>query len=124
MSTTRRRFLQSAAVAPAVAAATAIPTVAAEPIAAVVAQPHEYMWYFSGDGGERYGEIFNTRDQALEFLKHEGYGLIAECQKQDYRLDIDGGDVIDMLYGQNEDYMDEDGEFIDCTPEQTRDLGN
>lgn len=125
MITTRRKLLQAASVAPIALSGTVVPAaVAALPVAEPTA--HEFVWRYSHDGGERYGEMFDTKEQALKYLKEYGFGrgCISECKQQDYSLEVDGDQIWELLYGQNEDRMDEDGEFIDYTESQMRDLGD
>lgn len=125
MGTSRRAFLKTAAAVPIAAAATSFPDlpIGAAPIpSAPIPVEHPFEWYFSYDG-ETYNEGFRTKDAALDFLKREGEGLIAECQRQDFDLDIEGSEILEVLYGHNEEAVGE-GEFIDCTSEQERDLGD
>lgn len=124
MKPSRRSFLQTAAALPAAGLISMSPAVAAAAtIPATVAAPtYPFQWWFSYDGGEMYTEEFNTKEQALAFLKSEGEGMIAECCRQDYDLSIDGYDIIELLQNQNEEAIGE-GEFFDCNSEQERDLG-
>jgi hypothetical protein len=119
--TTRRKFLQTAATVPAVVAAPIFGQVAAMP-STIPPDPHPFGWYFSYNG-EIYDEEFSSKDDALKFLKAAGEGMISECQRQNYSLDVDGNDILEMLYGQNDDLIGE-GEFIDCTTEQLHELGD
>jgi hypothetical protein len=75
------------------------------------------------DGGEVYHTDCNTREEAIEVAKQYGGGLIAECQQQDFDLGLTGDDIIECLYGQNEGAVGE-GDFIECTREQCKDLGD
>jgi hypothetical protein len=100
------------------------PTLAAESVIAEATAPlpkFPFKWWHSYDG-EIYQEQFDTKEQALAYLKECGGGMIAECQQGNYDIDVGGWDIIELLNGQNEDKIGE-GEFIDCTDEQARDLG-
>jgi len=122
MATTRRAILKGVAAAPAVAIASKLAVT--ETVAAALPLPeYPYEWMFSGDGGEIFGEIFDTKEQALQHLAREGYGMIAECQRQDYDLELDGHSIIEMIDGQNEERMGDEGCSVDATKEQTEDLG-
>jgi hypothetical protein len=64
-----------------------------------------------------------SSDRVVAEVSPYGEGLIAECQRQDYDLSVDGGSIIEMLYGQNEDRIG-DSEFLeDVTDAQADDLG-
>lgn len=125
MKPSRRGFLKAAVAVPAamtIGAASIVP-VAATPLPAVVsAKPFE--WWYSYDGGELFVETFNTRDQAMAHLKSCGEGMIAECQRQDFDLSMDGDTILEALYGQNEDRMNEDGDFLEPSGEQIAELGD
>jgi hypothetical protein len=124
MVTTRRTFLASTAALPVVGLATKVeglvpPTEAATP---PLRPAYPFKWWFSYDG-ELYQDECNSKEEALQRLADYGEGLIAECQRKDYDLDIGGDSIIEMLHGQNEEAVGE-GEFLDgVTSEQVRDLG-
>lgn len=118
MTITRRKLLAAAAAGTAAASVAAIP--AATLAAPAVVRP--FVWYHSYDG-EIYSESFKTMEAAMRFLKAEGDGMIAECQQQDFHIDVDGSSIIELLYGQNEELIG-DGEFFECTAEQERELGD
>lgn len=126
MNATRRAFLKTAIAVPAAAAVASVPALAATvPMTAAAAPVAEYpfRWWLSTCGGELFSEQFDSKEQALAMLDEYGYGMIAECQQQDFYLAVHGDDIIEMLYGQNEDMMGEDGDFLDVKPEQVTDLG-
>jgi hypothetical protein len=120
MKATRRTFLATAAAFPvvgisssgSVALIEALPT----PLPA-----YPFKWWFSYDG-VWYSDECDTKEEALARLADYGEGLIAECQRKDYDLDLSGDEIIEMLYGQNEEAIGE-GEFLETTSEQVRDLG-
>lgn len=128
MGANRRVFLKSAIAAPlAAAVAVGMPIAAgviAEPLPVVpAALPHPWEWWFSCDSGEFYSEQFDSMEAALRFLKSEGEGLISECRRQDFDMELDGDAIFELLMGQNEDVIGE-GEFLDdVTNEQIDDLG-
>lgn len=129
MTTRRDLFKVGAAAAAAVALPSPGPSVSAEmiePVAAFVpATPyteHPWRWWFSADG-ETFLESFDTQAEAIEAAKAYGEKVIvAECQQQDFSLQVYGSDVIEMLYQNNEEHIGE-GEFFDCTREQSDELG-
>jgi hypothetical protein len=130
MTSTRRAFIKSAAILPAAAAAAPLMTAEAMPTTSTVPpvpptpyNDHPWQWWVGHDR-ERFSDCFNTREDALEAAEEEGYRVVAECKSQDYTLDIEGGDILEMIQGSNEDRLDEDGECIDCTDDQCRDLGD
>lgn len=84
---------------------------------------HPFKWWVGIDG-EIFTDDFDTREEAIEFARKNEYGHVAECCQQDFSLDIGGDEILEVLYGHNEEIMGEDSEFIACTPEQERDLGN
>jgi len=85
---------------------------------------YQYQWRVSFDGGEVYGDPHNSKEDAVAEARERPHGgLIAECLQQDFDLSITGDSIIEALYGQNEDQMNDAGEFIDPSEEQTRDLG-
>ena len=121
MKSSRRAFLKGAAAIPVVAAVGiggAI-EVATPAVAAVPAYP--FQWWFSYDGGELFTENFDTKEAALAFLKHEGEGMIAECQQQDFDLRLDAYEILETLSNNNEELIGE-GEFIEPNKEQMDDL--
>lgn len=127
MRPTRRAFLKTAAALPVAGAAASVATVAPVPIIEAPWTPallpaYPFRWYFSYEG-EIYHDEFDTKEEALRALAGYGRGLIAECQRQDYDLSLDGNTVLEALEGQNEEAIGE-GEFLDSvTNEQVRDLG-
>ena len=93
------------------------------PDLAAVALPREYPWkWWIGNSREIYAEYFDTREDAMEAAHANEYKHIAECRQQDFDLRVDADRVLEDLYCQNEDRVNEDGDFIDCTPEQCDDL--
>lgn len=124
MQANRRTILKAAAAAP-IAAVVGAPAGADPAAVQVVAQApaaYPWQWWLSYDG-ERYSEPCNTFAEAMKIAKAEGYNFVTECQQGDYDLNCDGSDILELLYGRNEELMGEDGEFIHCTPEQELDLG-
>lgn len=126
--TTRREFIAGAAAAPMAIAMAG--NVAAASVTASIAEvtpaveKHPFRWWISSDGGEVFSEMFDSKEAALAQLEEYGEGcMIAECQQQDFHLDLRGDEVIELLYDQNEELMNEDGEFLDVTPEQKKELG-
>lgn len=129
-STSRRSFLKTAAVAPLAAAFPVQAMSVALPVEVTTPAPMTYPWRwwysYGADGSydQIFSEEFDTKESALRYLAGMGgEGLIAECQRQDFDLRLDGEAVFEMLMGQNEDLIGE-GEFLDnSTREQVRDLG-
>ena len=126
----RRSVLKVAAAVPAVAAISATPaavceSAAAPKVAPVVASERPYRWWFTTDvGGEFFTDLCDSKEQALARLDDHGYGIVAECQDGDFDLHVDADAMYDLFYGQNEDKMDEDGEFLSFTADQERDLAD
>lgn len=123
--TTRRAFLKAAPaavagamVAPALALPAAAETAAsAAPAAVVAANP--WRWWV---GSEEYlMTAFDNREDAIAHAKAEGYPSVVDARYDDYDLCVDGGDLLEMLYGQNEEKIGE-GDWIATTREQERDL--
>ncbi|MDR3485408.1 MAG: hypothetical protein P4M05_10945 [Bradyrhizobium sp.] len=101
----------------------AIPASVAKPV-----DPHPWKWWVSLDGGDVYHNACATREEALEIARGYGtnaiYGttaIIAECKQQDFRTDIDGDRILEWLQESNEELIGE-GEYIDCSAEQLKDL--
>jgi hypothetical protein len=120
----RRQFLKATAAAVAIPVAglpATAPLAAAEAAALPTLPPYPFQWWVSYDG-EVYSEQCDTREEALRIAKECGHRFIAECQRQDYDLEIEGDAILEILYGQNEEAIG-DSEFIECTREQERDLG-
>ena len=122
MKSSRRTFLKCAAAIP-VAATIGIASVAEAATPAVVAAlpVYPFQWWFSYDGGELFTENFDTKEVALAFLQHEGEGMIAECQQQDFDLRLDAYEILETLSNNNEELIG-DGEFIEPNKEQMDDL--
>lgn len=125
MKPSRRAFIAAGAALP---AASIIPTSAVsaesalpDPLPPTPYTEYPWRWMVSHDD-YMFSEDFETAAEAIKYAIAEGGGYIAECQMQDYRLDVDGDSVIEMLLGQNEDLIGE-GEFLDPNREQTADLG-
>lgn len=129
MSTSRRTFLKTAAAIPAVSIIGGAPShvaAAASPAADIpvaVATAYPFRWWVSSDGGEMFHTECETRDEAIREARGYGGSIIAECQQQDFDLGLTGDNVIEQLYSQNEEIIG-DGDFIQCTKEQTKDLGD
>lgn len=95
--------------------------------AAVVAPASPYAtypwkWWISTDD-ESFFEWFETKEDAIKAA--ESYGdqmFVAECQHQDFSLDIDGDQIFSLLYDNNEELVGE-GEFVSCSDEQVQELG-
>ena len=130
MQVSRRRLLTGAAIAPVAAAAAMlptalVPTMTESAVAAVVQSPPKYPWkWWVGYSDEIYNEAFDTKEDAMAEAEESEYGFIAECRQQDFNLRIDGGSILEDLYNQNEECVNEDGDFIVCTDEQSKDLGD
>lgn len=122
MNPSRRKFLAAAAVIPAAVAISPVAPLAAEAALSIPTEPYPWGWYFSTDGGEMYHEQCDTMEQAIKIAKEYGGGLVAECQRQDFWLEVDGAEILEMLYMHNEEAIGE-GEFIEATSEQERELG-
>jgi hypothetical protein len=128
----RRNFIQAGAAASAasvipataLAKAAVLPSKAAEDIiAANTIKTRPYIWHVSLDGGYIYNEKCDSREEAVAIAqKYHGGATIAECQYQDYCIDLDSETIFDMLRERNEELIGE-GEFIDCTTKQANDLG-
>lgn len=88
-------------------------------------QPKEYpwKWWVSSDEGEVYHTQCESYSEALKVAQDHGGGLIAECRRQDFDTRVRGDDMLELIDGQNEDLMGEDGTGIECTAEQTMELG-
>jgi hypothetical protein len=126
--TTRRAFIKATAALPAIAAvgvevpAVAAPVVEAVPAAALTPYT-DYPWrWWVGHSEEVFNEWFETKEEALEFAKRDEASFVAECCQQDFSLDIDGYEVLELLEHNNEERIGE-GDFFSCTDEQERDLG-
>jgi hypothetical protein len=130
---TRRDFLKvgvaatAAGLAPAVSAEVGV---ISEPIAApppvptpVKLRPYaDYVWeWFVSHDGDVYYEAFPTKEEAIEYAQRCDYSIIAECIQQDFRLDVDGWRIIENLNDSNMELIG-DGEGIECTADQERDL--
>lgn len=125
--TNRRSFLKTAVAAPLAVAlpfpAPSVATLAAAAPPAPAAYPWSWWYCYGGSYDEHFTEEFHTKEAALKYLSGMGEGYIAECQRQDFDLRLDGDSVFEMLMGQNEDIIGE-GEFLDnSTGEQVKDLG-
>jgi hypothetical protein len=118
---TRRAFLKTVAVAP---VAVAVVSGDLGPVAAASSGPPAYpwQWWVSLDG-ESYFDWFPTREAAIRFIWDYGGGVVAECKQGDFDLGISGDSILEVLNGQNADVMGEDGEFLDCTVDQEKELG-
>lgn len=126
METSRRTMLKAAVVIPAAAltAGAGTAAAAAADAAPTVLTPYkDYPWRWWAGYGDIFYECFETKEEAIEYAKGSEYPLVAECQAQDFSLKVDGDEILEMLYGRNEDAMNEDGEFLTVTPEQEKDLG-
>jgi hypothetical protein len=127
MKPSRRAFIASAAALPVAAAVPAGTSLSAAPDGlALPPTPSPYTeypwrWMVSRDDYS-FGEDFDTLEKALEFARAEGAEVVAECQMQDFSLELDGDDVLEALLGRNDELIGE-GEFIDATKEQQDDLG-
>jgi hypothetical protein len=123
----RRNLIKTASAIPAVAmipAAAALPLAPAVLVAgpvAVLKPAYPWKWWVTHDR-EVYHESFETRDEALEYASGCGYAEIAECQQQDFSLEIEPWRVLEMLQDDNEELVG-DGDFFSCTNEQEKDLG-
>lgn len=85
---------------------------------------YPYRWWVSLDGGEVFQEPYNTEAEAIKAAKEHGGALVAECRQQGYDLCVDGDVIIELLYGQNEEQMGEDAEFITASDEALHELGD
>lgn len=126
----RRNILKSFGAMP-LAAAIATPLAAqaveaAETTSQIVNPKYPYLWYMSNDG-ERYHLIGETtREGALEEAQCSEYTYIAECQQQDFDLTICGDEILERLAecNGNDERMGEDGEFLSCSEEDSKALGD
>jgi TAT (twin-arginine translocation) pathway signal sequence len=128
MNTSRRAFIKTAAAVPAALAIGAPPlpdaAVAAPVTAAKVVSPYTdypWQWWCSHDD-DTYYEAFPTMEEAIEYAKKNEFSIVAECCQQDFYLSVEGCDIIELLDGHNEEIIGE-GEGIQCTTEQEKDLG-
>jgi secreted PhoX family phosphatase len=120
----RRAFLKGCAAVPLTAAIGVDATIAAAPSAAAAGYAamlpaHPWRWWFRYSGwgyDEVFIKQFDTKEAAMEYLSRKGDGVIAECQRQDFDLTLDGESVFEMLMGQNEG-------IIDASEEDVKDLG-
>lgn len=129
--TSRRDFLKVGTVAVAASALPTTPPVAAfaeaAPVPAAIVpaklSPYgNYVWeWFVSNDGETYYEPFPTKEEALEYARRSEYSLIAECQMQDFDLSIPAWVILERLDENNYERIG-DGEGIQCTPAQDRDL--
>jgi hypothetical protein len=124
----RRAFLAATAAAPIAAVAGTLPVAAATtiepPVARLLPSPykeHPWRWFVSQDK-EIYHEDFDTLAEALECARTCDYSFVAEAQQQNYALDVDGDEILELLYGHNEEHVGE-GEFLTPNRDQTSDLG-
>lgn len=83
---------------------------------------HIWQWFVSNDR-EVYYEAFETKEQAIEYARACDYSFVAECQQQDFRLEVDGERVLERLNEDNYEQIGE-GEGVECTSAQTRDLSD
>lgn len=127
--TSRRDFLRvsttaaAAAMLPAVAVEAAPEAPIAGPVTPAKLTPYaNYVWqWFVSNDGETYYEPFPTKEEAIEYAKQSDYCLIAECMQQDFDLGIPGYWIIEHINNNNMERIGE-GEGIECTPAQERDL--
>ena len=121
----RRTFFKAIG---AVAAACGLPVKAATPVVAttvpdaVVAPTYPWRWWVGYDE-EIYREDFATREEAIAYAKRCDFAYVAECQQQDFSLEIEADDVLDRLADWQYDLIGE-GDFIDTTKEQRADLSD
>jgi len=127
--TTRRDVFKIAAGAAATATAASVPAIVeaapiAEAAAVLPATPYtDYPWkWFCTYDGEIYYDPFETFEDAMESAKESDYSGVALCQEQDFDLTLHGDWVLEHLCDRNEELMNEDGDFLKCTPEQEKDL--
>lgn len=125
---TRRAILGGAAAIPAAAAiagttgiATTIETTGAPTPLLTPYTDYPWRWWVSNDK-ETYYNDFDTLKEALEYAARSEYSYIAECQQQDFDLSVDGWRILEQLNDDNGELIGE-GEGIECTSEQERDLG-
>lgn len=127
----RRSLLKSAAALTATAALPAAPVNAAivadavevAPVVPLKASPYaNYVWeWFVSYDGETYYESFPTKEEAIKYAQQCEYSVVAECIQRDFRLDISGYWLLEHLNDNNMELIGE-GEGIECTPEQEKDL--
>lgn len=87
------------------------------------APKYEYHWRVSFNRGEAYGNPHPSKESAAAEARASDGGLIAECLQQDFDLHLmDGDSILDMLADNNEERVSDDGDFIEATLEQRRDL--
>jgi hypothetical protein len=125
MEPNRRSIIKAAIAAPAAAVAASVPAIAETVQVATPATPYtDYPWqWWVGHSEDRFSEVCDTLEEAIEIAKGSEMAFIIEAKQGDYSLKVDGGNILEMLQGYNDDLLDEDGEFIDYTDEQCRDLG-
>lgn len=135
MTMSRRAFLRSAAVGPAVAIVAtsgAVQAAAAISVDSAIAalKPIEFPFrYWVGDG-ERFGCDFDTLEQAVEYAIGEGSPVVLRARQFEVPWQICDGDVEAMLEHMhewaNEEYGDGDGNgdevTLDYTSEQRDEL--
>lgn len=124
----RRSLLKSAAVLPAAALVPSFPTIAAiiepaAPVAPLSVRPYaDYVWeWFVSHDGETYYEGFSTKEEAIQYAQQSDYCVIAECVQQDFDLSVSAYDILERINDNNMELIG-DGEGIECTREQERDL--
>ena len=81
---------------------------------------HPWRWWVSYDQEVCY-EGFDTREEAVEYAKHSEYPYVLECKQQDFSLELDADEILEMLYDHQYDLVGE-GEFIESTKEERKDL--
>ena len=84
----------------------------------------EPNWYYYFDE-ELFEGPYPSREAAIEAgLEYAGGPFhVQMADKQDYCLAMTGGEVLEALYGFNEDLTGDEYEFIEPTKEQESDLG-
>lgn len=123
MNTSRRAFIQAGAAIPAAAIAAAVnaPLITATVAAACPYTDYAWQWFVSHDG-DTYHDRFDTVEAAIEYARKCQYTVVAECKPQDFSLEVEGLEILELLDGNNEDMRGE-GEGIECTQGQEDDLG-
>lgn len=84
---------------------------------------YPYKWFITNDEEVWHNEC-DSREEALKYAREKGWKIIGEARHQDFDLQLPGAAVLEVLEGQNEEFTNEDGDFIYASPEQEKDLGD
>lgn len=81
-------------------------------------------WTAYDENAESFYNECATREEAIEAAKRDEHPWIVSAAGQSFNLTINGGSILELLAGYNEELVNEDGDFMEAvTDEETRDLG-